>query len=185
MVDALSPVLHVSPEPGGQLSTVVGLLAEELLEAQPGQPTVLDRLLDVLLVQLIREHFSTHEVTPPPWYAANNHQRLGPALRAIHDDPGHAWTIADMARLASVSRATFARTFVDVVGQTPMEYLADWRMSLARDDLLTSDAPLTAIAHRYGYGSPYAFSAAFQRHHGTPPGRWRQQNDQAATAGRS
>ncbi len=173
LIEALPPVLPVSPEPGGRLSRLVRLLADELTGAQPGQPMVLDRLLDVLLVQLIRDHFSAQGATPPPWYTANNHRRLRPALQAMHDDPGHGWTVAELAQLASVPRATFARTFVDVLGQTPMEYLTDWRMSLARDDLLTSDLPLASIADRYGYGSPYAFSAAFHRRHGASPGRWR------------
>lgn len=173
LIDALPPVLHITPEAESQLSTVVGLLSDELAAAQPGQSTVLDRLLDVLLVQLIRSHFADRETTPPPWYTASNHLRLGPALQAIHDLPGHPWTITELARLASVSRATFARLFADVLKQTPMQYLTDWRMTLARDDLLSSDLTLAAIAERYGYASPYAFSAAFRRQHGTPPGRWR------------
>lgn len=181
LINALPPVLQITPEPHGQLQTVVGLLSDELADSHPGQSTVLDRLLDVLLVHLLRRHLDSHDTTPPPWYTANGHLRLRPALQAIHDDPGHPWTITELARLANVSRATFARTFAAVLKQTPMEYLTQWRMTLARDDLLGSDLTLTAIADRYGYASPYAFSAAFQRHHGLPPGRWRRE---AATAER-
>lgn len=183
LIDTLPPVLHIRPEPHGQLRAIVGLLSDELASSQPGQSTVLDRLLDVLLVHLIRSHFNDQQTTPPPWYAANAHLRLGPALQAIHDNPGYSWTITDLARLANVSRATFARTFADVLHQTPMEYLTDWRMTLARSDLLTSNLTLAAIAGRYGYASPYAFSAAFQRHHGLPPGRWRRGQNQALVDG--
>ena len=82
-----------------------------------------------------------------------------------------------------MSRATFARVFQQALGQAPMKYLAEWRMTLARDLLLDQDTPLAEIAGRVGYSSPYAFAAAFRRHHGQPPGRWRQQAALSTPAG--
>src|SRR2546430_17699741 len=75
---------------------------------------------------------------------------------------------------AGWSRAAFARSFQQALGQAPMQYLTDWRMTLARDHLRTGGLMLAQIAARTGYASPYAFAAAFRRHHGHPPGQWRQ-----------
>ena len=160
------------PGPGQRLRAATELLSAELADPQPGQQTVLDRLLDVLLVHLLREHLD-RTATPPTWYTGAGHPGLRAPLQAMHEHPGHAWTVPELASLAGVSRATFARTFRQVLGRTPMSYLTDWRMTLARDDLRGGTDTLEAVARRYGYGSPYAFSAAFSRHHGRPPGRWR------------
>ena len=73
-----------------------------------------------------------------------------------------------------MSRATFARVVQDVLGESPIRYLTDWRMTVARDLLRTEDVPLLEVAERVGYTSLYAFATAFRRHHGQPPGRWRQ-----------
>jgi AraC-like DNA-binding protein len=73
-----------------------------------------------------------------------------------------------------MSRATFARVFQAVLGDTPMKYLTDWRMTVARDLLRTQEIPLAEVAEQVGYSSLYAFATAFRRHHGQPPGRWRQ-----------
>jgi AraC-like DNA-binding protein len=82
--------------------------------------------------------------------------------------------VPELARISGLSRAAFARAFGDALGQTPMQYLTDWRMALARDHLRNSDMDLAEIADLTGYGSPYAFAAAFRRHHRCPPGAWRQ-----------
>jgi AraC-like DNA-binding protein len=100
--------------------------------------------------------------------------RLSPALQAIHASAGKPWTVDDLARLSNMSRATFARVFHQALGQAPMQYLTDWRMTLARDLLLAQDATLDEIAAQAGYSSVYAFATAFRRNHGEPPRRWQQ-----------
>jgi AraC-like DNA-binding protein len=95
-------------------------------------------------------------------------------LQAIHQDAGHPWSVLKLAEISGLSRVAFARTFRDALGQTPMQYLTDWRMTLARDYLRNSELGLAKIANVTGYGSPYAFTAAFRRHHADPPGAWRQ-----------
>ena len=82
-----------------------------------------------------------------------------------------------------MSRATFARVFQQALGQAPMKYLSDWRMTLARDLLLSQDTTLAEVAGRVGYSSVYAFATAFRRHHGESPGRWRQHEVLAAIPG--
>jgi len=99
----------------------------------------------------------------------------------MHSSPGKPWTVDDLARLCAMSRATFARVFHQVLEQAPMQYLTDWRMTLARDVLLSQTATLDEIAAQTGYSSVYAFATAFRRHHGEPPRRWQQRELAAAT----
>jgi AraC-like DNA-binding protein len=134
------------------------------------QWTVLDRLLDVLLVLAMRACFEQNP-TAPRWYQAAGDPRLGPALHAIHAEAGYPWTVPELASLSGLSRPAFARNFKRSLGQAPMQYLTDWRMTLARDYLRAGELTVAQIASRTGYASPNAF-AAFRRHHGEPPGRW-------------
>lgn len=173
LVEALPPILSLSAAADDPLHNVIGLLSAELAAAAPGQQTVLDRLLDVLLVLAIRACFQRSEHAPR-WYQASADPRLGPALSAMHADAGHAWTVPELAAVGGLSRAAFARIFQLALGQSPMQYLTEWRMTLARDHLRAGELTLAQIGARTGYGSPYAFAAAFRRHHGVPPGQWRQ-----------
>lgn len=172
LLKALPQVMTFSPATGDPLHDVVGVLSYELTHSEPGQNTVLDRLLDVLLVMAIRTSFK-QSATSPAWYRASSNLRLKPALEAIQADARHAWSVSELARLSGVSRAAFARIFSEALGQTPMQYLTDWRMTLARDHLLNSDMGLAEIADLTGYASPYAFAAAFKRHQSVAPGAWR------------
>ena len=94
-------------------------------------------------------------------------------------DAGHSWTVPELAAISGLSRAAFARVFRDALGQAPLQYLTEWRMTLARDHLRAGELSLANIAATVGYGSPYAFAAAFRRHHGIAPGAWRQQQSTA------
>jgi AraC-like DNA-binding protein len=179
LIEALPPVLTLSAALDDPVHGVIALISRELSAPGPGQQTVLDRLLDVLLVLTLRVGYAESE-TAPRWYRASNELRLGPALRAIHTKAEHPWTVTELARLSGMSRASFARVFQDGLGQAPMQYLTNWRMAIARDLLLTSDATLADIAERTGYSSAYAFATAFRRHHNTPPGQWRQRHVQMA-----
>jgi len=82
--------------------------------------------------------------------------------------------VPELAALSGLSRAAFARIFQIALGQAPMQYLTEWRMTLARDHLRAGELTLAQIGARTGYASPYAFAAAFRRHHRVPPGQWRQ-----------
>jgi AraC-like DNA-binding protein len=173
LIEALPPVLTLSAALNDPVHGVIALISQELSTPGPGQQTVLDRLLDVLLVLALRVGYADSEAAPR-WYRASADPRLGPALRAIHSDAERPWTVTELARLSGMSRASFARTFQDRLGLAPMQYLTDWRMTIARDLLRTSDATLADVGERTGYSSAYAFAAAFRRHHNTPPGQWRQ-----------
>lgn len=173
LLEALPTILTLSHTHEDPLHDVITLLSRELEMTAPGKQTILDRLLDVVLIHAMRAAYRDNPQSPR-WYQASSDPRLNPALRAIHSDPSHAWTVPELAALSGLSRAAFARAFQQTLAQAPMQYLTEWRMTLARDHLRSGDLTLTQIAQRTGYTSPYAFAAAFRRHHGEPPGRWRQ-----------
>jgi AraC-like DNA-binding protein len=173
LVDALPSVLAFPASIDDPIHGVVTMLSREMTQPRPGQQTVLDRLLDLLVVLGLRTGLA-RSANPPAWFRAAADERLSRALHAIHESAERPWTVQELAQVAMMSRASFARVFQQTLGQTPMQYLADWRMALARDLLLSDGLTLSQIADRVGYSSQYAFATAFRRHHGEPPGRWRQ-----------
>jgi AraC-like DNA-binding protein len=175
LLQALPDTLHLRPGAGSTLRATMDLLAGEMLRDDPGQQALLDRLLDVALVQILREHFSTTAATAPGWFRASGDARIAPALQALHSNPGWQWTVAELAEHALLSRSAFARQFTELLGVPPLTYLNDWRMALARERLRDSDARLASIGAALGYASEFSFAAAFKRHHGTAPGRWRRE----------
>ncbi|HEY3941578.1 MAG TPA: AraC family transcriptional regulator [Acidimicrobiales bacterium] len=181
LLDALPQILTLSAAIDDPLRDVVTLLSRELVGTEPAQQLVLDRLLDLFLVLAIRSDFR-RSTTAPRWYRASADPRLSTALQAIHENAAHPWTVPELAALSGLSRAAFARIFRGALGQAPMQYLTEWRMTLARDHLRADDLSLAQIASAVGYGSPFAFAAAFRRHHGEPPGTWRQRERPASEA---
>lgn len=148
---------------------VVELLAEEIAKDQPGQEAVLDRLLDLLLISLLRAWFARPEANAPTWYRAHGDPIVGHALRLMHHNPAHPWTIAELARESGASRAAFARQFHDLVGEPPMTFLTGWRIALAADLLREPGATVASVAAQVGYSSPFALSTAFKRLRGITP----------------
>lgn len=172
LLRTLPPVLALRTKLHDPLHRVITLLSSELSQPGPGQQTVLDRLLDLLVVYALRASLE-QSPTPPSWFTAANDPRLGAALHAIHSQPEVPWTVTDLAALSGMSRPTFARNFEQALGESPMRYLTEWRMTLARDFLQAGELSITEIARRVGYSSTNAFAAAFQRHNDQPPGEWR------------
>lgn len=154
-------------------SPLLALLADEIVRPDPGQDAVLDRLLDLLLIAVLRTWFSRPDGAAPRWYLAQADPVVGPALRLLQGSPAQPWTVAELAGAAAVSRAAFARRFTDLVGEPPMAFLTAWRLALAADLLLDPDLTLTAIAHRVGYATPFGLSTAFKRHYGVSPSEYR------------
>ncbi|ETK37192.1 AraC family transcriptional regulator [Microbispora sp. ATCC PTA-5024] len=162
------PALLVPPA-GAWDGPLVGLLADEIVKDEPGQEAVLDRLLDLLLIAVLRAWFARPEAEAPSWYRANADPVVGRALRAVHRDPAQPWTVATLAAEAGVSRAALARRFTGLVGEPPMAYLTSWRLALAADLLRETDATIGAVARQVGYGTAFALSAAFKRERGVSP----------------
>ncbi|MCT9139803.1 AraC family transcriptional regulator [Streptomyces violarus] len=167
------PPLLVVPTAAHVDSALVSLLAKETVRNEPGQDLVLERLLDLLLIGVLREWLTGPDADAPAWFRAGGDPVVGSVLRLIHGEPGRPWTVAALAREAGVSRATLARRFTDVVGVPPMAYLTGWRIDVAADLLVESDATIDTVARQVGYGSGFAFSAAFKRARGISPQRHR------------
>ncbi len=155
------------------LAAAVDLLFREAAEAHCGQQAVLDRLVEVVIVLLLRELMDQQRLQLG-LLAGLADPRLARAINALHAEPAHAWTLEQLASVAGMSRARFAVRFRDVVGQTPLAYLADWRLALAQT-LLRRGQPLELVAHQVGYASASALSRAFSARVGTTPGRWRRE----------
>ncbi|MGF7237946.1 MAG: AraC family transcriptional regulator [Frankia sp.] len=172
LLDALPPLI-VLPEQSWD-TPLVPLLADEIGKDDPGQEAVLDRLLDLLLIAVLRTWFSRPEAKTPTWYQAHSDPIVGDALRLLHDDPAHPWTVAKLAAATHVSRAALARRFTDLVGTPPMTYLTDWRLALAAD-LLQPGRTVGAVAEQVGYGSSFALCTAFKRVRGISPREHRAQ----------
>jgi AraC-like DNA-binding protein len=177
LLETLPEVIHLPTRVGRHrsLRAAVELLGDELEQGRPGADAVLPSLLDVLLLYVVRAWYDDQEDQPdaPPWATALHDGAISTALREIHDDPGHPWTVQALGQRAGLSRAAFARRFTELVGQPPLAYLTWWRMTLAAGMLRERDAPLGALSRQLGYTSEYAFAAAFKRAHGIAPGRYR------------
>ncbi|NUU20505.1 MAG: AraC family transcriptional regulator, partial [Streptomycetaceae bacterium] len=171
LLDAL-PVLVVVRE-GEWNCPLIPLLADEIVKDEPGQEAVLDRLLDLLLIAVLRAWFARPEAEAPAWYRANSDPVVGRALRMLHNNPAHQWTVANLATAVGVSRAALARRFADLLGEPPMTYLTSWRLALAADLLREPQATIGAVAQQVGYGSPFALSTAFKRVRGMSPKEFR------------
>lgn len=161
-----------------ELRAAVDLLATEIGSPRPGADTVVASLLDLLLLYILRAHLDAEpghcEVSG--WSAALADPGISAALDAVHRDPAHPWTVGSLAARAGLSRAAFSRRFSTLVGQPPLTYLTWWRMGLAGRLLRSTDAPLSEVATRVGYGSEFAFANAFKREHGLAPGRYRRES---------
>lgn len=173
LLHALPPVLVVPDEQ--DCSPLRDYLEVHIGGGRPGHQTVLDRLLDWLLVCTLRDWFDRPEAEPPGWYGALGDEVAGPALRAIHEDPAHPWTTAELAGRAGVSRTTLAKRFTELVGIGPVAYLTEWRMTLAADLLTRPELTVAAVARRVGYADAFGFSAAFKRLRGESPSVYRRE----------
>jgi AraC-like DNA-binding protein len=177
LLDALPAVLVLRGSDWD--TTLVGLLAEEAGRDGSGQEAYLDRLLDVLLIAVLRAWFALED-NAPPWWHAEQDPVVGQALRLIYNNPAHPWTVADLAAAVGSSRAVFARRFTELVGEPPIAFLTGWRLALAADLLRNSTATIAAVAKQVGYGTPFAMSSAFKRAYGVSPNAHRARAEQPA-----
>lgn len=183
LLTALLPrMIHVraTESDTGRLARVIHLLREECVADWPGREMILQRLLEVMLVECLRRPGIDREVLSAGLLAGLRDQALAGALRAMHADVRAGWTVAGLARLAGMSRSAFAARFSNALGCAPMEYLSRWRMSLAQDALSRGAKPLDRLAEEIGYESASAFSTAFRRRIGCSPGVFAREHRNAA-----
>lgn len=165
LVSLLPALVHVRGVE--RLSTLVRLVGEESMERRSGRELVLSRLVEVLLIEALRA--TPGEAAPAGLLRGLSDARLAPALRQMHGKVARPWTVAQLAKVAALSRSAFFERFEKNVGLRPMEYLLAWRMAVAKDLLRRHELPLTEVAERVGYASQSTFSTAFSRHVGQAP----------------
>src|SRR6476469_7862411 len=170
LLDALPTVLVLRADEWD--TPLVNLLGAEAGHEGPGQEAYLDRLLDLLLIAVLRTWFDRDE-NATTWWHAEHDPVVGPALKLIYNNPDHPWTVANLAAAVGSSRAVFASRFTDRVGESPIAFLTSWRLALAPDMLRTSDSTIPAIARQVGYGTPFALSSAIKRAYGISPNAYR------------
>ena len=186
LLSLMPPVLLLSERDmaeGSPVQATLRVLRHELAARTTGSATVIDRLIDVLFVQVIRAWLGTNDGSGTSWLQALRDPTIGRALSILHANPAAPWTIETLAREVSLSRATLTRRFSTLVGEPPLSYLTRWRMELAARQLRQTDKAVSAIARHVGYTSEFAFSRAFSRLRGLPPGRYRSELRQRRQVG--
>ena len=173
LLTALPRMIHVSADQGGPLATYVRIALAESMEPRPGGQTVLGHLSELMFVDVVRRYLETLPEGQSGWLAGLRDPYVGRALAALHRDPGQGWTIESLAQRIGLSRSTLAERFTHLVGQPPMQYLTNWRMQLAANQLRGGTDNVAVIANRVGYESEAAFSRAFKKAAGAAPSAWR------------
>ncbi|MBJ7514856.1 MAG: AraC family transcriptional regulator [Stenotrophomonas sp.] len=165
LVALLPALVHVRGE--ARLTALVQMVGDEARSRRPAREVVLERLLDVLLIEALRSRGTPAEGTGLVRGLAD--ERLAVALRAM---PQHGWSVVELADHAALSRSAFSARFTKVVGVAPMEYLLTWRMALAKRLLRARELSLEQVAERVGYSGAVTFSVAFARQMGMSPARY-------------
>ena len=175
LFDALPNVIHIRASSHPTLARLGGALQailEEAMEAEPGWRIAVCRLAEVIFVQALRAHFSLASQEASGWFVALGDPRIGKALVLIHREFGSVWTVDTLGTAVGMSRSRFAARFAALLGSSPMAYLQQVRLARAAEDLARGMS-VAVVAARCGYGSEKAFSRAFLRWAGVPPGRYR------------
>jgi len=154
------------------LHNTVQALASEMAEQEPGSEVVATRLAEVLVIQLLRAHIASGPARNKGWLRAVFDPQMGAALSALHDKVNAPWTVESLAEAAGMSRSAFAARFKELLGQTPLEYVTEWRMQKAMQLLQQRDKKLIDVARSVGYESDAAFSKAFKRVVRANPGEY-------------
>lgn len=157
-------------EEGSWLQSTLRFISREARELRPGGETVITRLADILVIQMIRSWIDSASESEQGWLAALRDEQLGQALAAIHREPERDWTVPNLAERAGMSRSAFSARFTELVGEPAMRYVTRWRMQMARTELQETSEPMASLAGRLGYQSEAAFCRAFKREFGVPPG---------------
>jgi AraC-like DNA-binding protein len=172
LVTAALPELALFDEDETDAS-LVALLERELSSAELGQGSALDRLLDLLLLHVVRAFARRSAPSMPGWITGSADPMIASALALLHEDPAARWTVAELANRVHASRAKLAARFTSTVGQPPMSYLTSWRLALAADRLVDGESTTAMVAGEVGYSSAFAFSTAFSREYGMSPTAYR------------
>jgi AraC-like DNA-binding protein len=170
LLGVLPPIVHIRKESDkAAMRWSLERMRQELREPQPGGSLVAQQLAYMMLVQALRLHLAEGLRGGVGWLFALADKQMSAAINAMHADPAHRWTLQELGKRVGMSRSTFALKFKKTVGESPMEYLARWRMLLAGDRLANSSDSISVISLSLGYESESAFSTAFKRVMGCSP----------------
>lgn len=185
LLEVLPPVVHLRTEADkASLRWAVERMRQELLTQQPGSSLVSEHLAHMILVQALRLHMKEGARGGVGWLFALADRQMAAAIMAIHDRPGHRWTLEALAHRAGMSRTRFAARFKETVGVSAMEYLTRWRMLLATERLGrtgSSKESVGEIALTLGYESESSFGTAFKREMGISPRQYGRYDGEKAT----
>ena len=183
LLAALPRSMHVRGIGAGWLAEFPRQVVAEAWQTRVGGATMLTRMAELMFVEVVRRY--TEELSPPGagWLAGLRDPVVAPALAALHQRPAHGWTLAELSRVAVTSRTVLTERFSQTIGLPPMQYLTEWRLQLAAEQLATGAKKVAAVAAEVGYESEAAFSRAFKRSTGYAPAAWRRLRQQDGAAG--
>jgi len=181
LLDALPEriVIRHDPDRSPWLTATLQRTFHETVSARPGSAALVERMTELLFLEVVQRYLADQQ--PSGWLRGLSDEVVGTALSEIHERPAHDWTVEELARRASVSRSVFAERFSELVGMSPIRYLASWRMELAAQRLLRSSDGIAQIAADVGYESEASFNRAFKKHVGDPPAAWRRNHTASAS----
>jgi AraC-like DNA-binding protein len=175
IVSGLPRFMHARGVADGWLSELPRQVVTESRLARAGSGTMITRMAELMFIEVLRRHVEQLPAEQGGWLAGLRDPVVGPAIAQLHERPAHAWTLAELARAVATSRTVLAVRFAQVVGMPPMQYLTQWRLQLAAEELANGSAKIAAIGARVGYESEAAFSRAFKRATGHAPLTWRRE----------
>jgi AraC-like DNA-binding protein len=174
LIAALPRILHLpAARAGSWVARVIDQAVVESNERRPGGDAVLERLSEMMFIDVARRYLDGLPEEATGWLAGLRDRFVGKALALLHERPDHAWTVDDLGREVGLSRSALHERFVNFLGLPPMHYLASWRIQLGSRLLRESNRTVATIALDVGYDSEAAFSRAFRRMVGIPPAAWR------------
>lgn len=176
VLNGLPSVIQLSVDDSGSAEWIRSTFqhaADEVSHGRPGSETVLAKLSELLFVEAVRRYLQDIPEEETGWLAGLKDPYVSRVLALIHADHARAWTVEELGREVGLSRSALADRFTRLIGASPIQYLGHWRMQVAAQRLRTTNHSLAQIAEEVGYESEAAFSRAFKKAYGKPPGTWR------------
>lgn len=175
--------VHIANEPSGQwLDNSIRFSVGEGNGSSAGSGLVLARLSELLFVETLRRYINQLPPDQTGWLAGVRDPIIGQGLALLHTEPAHPWTVSNLARRIGLSRTRLAERFRHFLGESPMAYLAQWRLKLGAEILQSTEDSVAEVAAAVGYGSEAAFNRAFKREYDCPPSQFRRKHRATPTS---
>lgn len=170
LLQSLPPLIHFAHAPDqSKIRWLLDSLADEFHSPQPGGILVTQHLAQLIFVQAVRTYLESQEARLSGWLGALTDPRMGRALNYMYEKPDQKWTVEALGRMVGMSRSAFARRFIEVTGESPLNHLTRWRVALASERLSSTQQTVAEIARSLGYESASAFTKTFRRNTGRFP----------------